>query len=496
MKKTKKTQLFLFLLVIFLGVSLSSSGTPSGVHSSSNSSYEGAAQCGTCHAEQYARWNQTDHANMAGIYEINETGTFYWVAYPTRVMDQTSFIQRCAKCHVTGWDPDTKTWPNWNSTDPDLAGKFLNVQCEVCHGPGTDQPWGTASMILNYSSALCGQCHKQPADLQLSAHNDSLTDLLAYPYAQDFCLRCHSTQAFLGETVFLNTTGLEPIACALCHNPHSAEYEYQLRSESPTETCGQCHSGSHHPDYDLFIGSPHEEAGLECTSCHGQGTRLYHGEEEPWFNHTLWIYNTFYPYNQTEPMVCSNCHAGDSFDWAVSQLEAIQTSTPDLITNVTQLIDEANATITIANQTSGVDQTKIDEALTLIEAAETLVNYVEHEASGGFHNTHALSEATQLATEAELIATSARAEALGETVTSLEAERATLQTQISSLQTQVTSLQSQTATLQSDIDSLEAKIDDLESTVATVPYLYGGIGLAIGFIIGAAIVFAVRRRKS
>jgi len=217
------------------------------------------------------------------------------------------------------------------------------------------------------------------------------------------------------------------------------------------------------------MGSPHEEAGLECTSCHGQGTEIGHGgEEEPWFNHTFWIYNTFYPYNQTEPMVCGTCHTGESFDWAVSQLELIQNSTVDLLITVTQLIEEANATITTANQTSGVDQAKIDEALALFEEAENLSNYVEDDEAGGFHNPEALTEAAQLATEAKTLATSAIA-------------TANLETQIS--------------TLEGDVENLEERIDSLESAAATVPYLYAGLGLAIGFIVGAAILYAVVWRR-
>jgi len=483
MKKAKKTQLFLFLVVIFLGISLSFSRSKTSAVNG-NPGYVGAEQCATCHSEKYAGWNQTAHAHMAGIYVINASGTFYWVHAPNyTVMDQATFIARCARCHVTGWDPVTKTWPYWNSTDPDLAGMFLNVQCEVCHGSGV-------SMTLNYSSALCGQCHGQPKDLQLSAHNDSLTDLLASTHAADYCLICHSTQAFLGINVSLTTPGLEPIACALCHEPHSEEYEYQLRFENSTELCGQCHTGSYNPQYDFFITSPHEKAGLECASCHGQGTRLYHGTEEPWFNHTFWIYNTFYPYNQTEPIVCSLCHTQT---WATSQLGVIQDLTTQLITNVTHAIDNAKATITIANQTSGVNQTKIDDALAMVETAEDYVHYVENDRSEGFHNPEQtfaiLSEAAWLAREAESTALNARAEALSGDVTTLGA-------QVSSLQNQVTSLQNQTSTLQADIESLEAKIDELQSTAATVPYLYGGIGLTIGFIIGAAIVFLVRRGKT
>ncbi len=498
MNKAKKTQLFLSLLVITITLSLSISYRPTTSAVNGSSAYVGAEQCAVCHAEKHAGWNQTAHANMAGIHEINASGTFYWVAFPSRVMNQSSFIEGCAGCHVTGWDPETQTWPNWNSTDPDLAGKFLNVQCEVCHGPGTEEPWGVSSMLLNYSSALCGQCHTQYSDWQLSAHNESLAGLRASDHAGDSCVICHSTQAFvdnynfstyvqnvIGEITLANPE-LESITCSLCHNLHSPEYEYQLRFENSTELCGQCHTGSHHPQSEFFNESPHEKAELECASCHGQGTRLFHGREGSWFNHTFQIYNTFYPYNQTEPLVCSSCHTQS---WATSQLGVIQGLTTELITNVTQAIENAKESIDTANQTSGVSQENIAEAQAMIETAEDYVHFVENDHSEGFHNPEQtfaiLGEAAHLANEAQLIV-----------FESLAGQTSTLEDQVSSLQNQITSLQNQTTTLQTDIENLEAKIDDLESASAMAPYLYGGLGLAVGFIIGAAIIFLTRRGKS
>ncbi len=500
MKKAKKTQLVLFLIVITLTISLSFSHRSTTSAVNGNSGYVGAEDCASCHSGEYASWNQTDHANMAGIAEINASGTFYWVAFPSRVMDQASFIGSCARCHVTGWDSETQTWPNWNSTDPDFAGMFLNVQCEVCHGADTMSL--PVEQRINYTASLCAQCHSggshtQYEDWQMSAHNDSLTDLRASSHAGDSCVRCHSVQSFvdyydfsiyvervIGE-INLTNPELEPITCQLCHNPHSTENEYQLRFENSTELCGSCHTGSHHPQYEVFVEGPHDKAGLECVSCHGQGTHFAHGGVSDYFNHTFQLYNTFYPYNQTDPIVCSSCHTQT---WATSQLGVIQGLTMELIANVTQAIDNAWDSIDVANQTSGVNQTKIDLAADMVETAEDYIHIVENDGSKGFHNPEetfaVLSEAAHLANEAQLVAFEA-----------LSSEATTLEAQVSSLQTQVKSLQNQTAILQEDIGNLEAKIDDLESTNATVPYLYAGIGLAIGFIVGAAIIFVARRGK-
>lgn len=200
----------------------------------------------------------------------------------------------------------------------------------------------------------------------------------------------------------------------------------------------------------------------------------------------------YYPYNQTrgeEPIVCSNCHTQE---WATTQLGVIQDLTTELMNNVTQVITNAKATIIDANQTSGVDPAKITSASTTVNAAQSTIDIIGNDKSMGFHNPEKtfsmLGDAARLAGEAQMTALTAKAEALGENLTSVQNERLALQTQISSLQAQVSSLQNQTTTLQSRIDSLS-------SSTTTAPYLYGGVGLAIGFVVGAAILFAVRKRK-
>ncbi len=491
MKKTKKTQLFVFLLVIFLGISLSLS-RPKTSAVNGNPEYVGAEQCGSCHVDVYENWNQTNHAN-AIAFKQNASGNFYSVGSSNNVpgpppesswRSETSFAGSCRNCHVTGgndFDPlgANQTWPE-KDTDP---AKFLNIQCEVCHGAGMEQPWGEASMIVNYSATLCELCH-QPGSSHdnsywQSAHAGSIADLLASGHAADRCLSCMSTQGALGLDVSLNTTNLESVSCVACHDPHSHTYEGQLRYEESTELCGQCHSQA-----ELFEDSAHSKAELECTSCHGQGTHYSHGGISDMVNHTWGVYGMYYPYNQTiseEPIVCSTCHTQS---WATSQLGVIQGLTTELITNVTQAIDDAKAAITIANQTSGVDQTDINESLAMVETAEDYIHDVESDSSEGFHDPEQtfeiLSATAHLANEAESTALEARATALASDVTTLGA--------------QVTTLQDLTTTLQSDIADLQARIDDLESTSATVQYLYGGIGLAIGFAVGVAILFLVRRK--
>ncbi|MCK5605258.1 ammonia-forming cytochrome c nitrite reductase subunit c552, partial [Candidatus Pacearchaeota archaeon] len=182
-----------------------------------------------------------------------------------------------------------------------------------------------------------------------------------------------------------------------------------------TELCGSCHSGSRHPQDEFFFDSAHDKAGLECTSCHGQGTMLSHGSESEVTNHTWGIYEMHYPYNQTmdeEPIVCSTCHTQE---WSTSQLNVIQTTISKANVNVTTIIEEVESTISLANATTGVNQTKVNQATSLIEQASDKVNLVNYDGSSGFHNPEEtfamLSDAMRLANEAGTLALEAQGEA-------------------------------------------------------------------------------------
>jgi predicted CXXCH cytochrome family protein len=443
--------LIVFTLVTGLSTSLPDIPSASSQNGASGE-YIGAETCGLCHRTEYAAWNQSYH-NNAGLLNITDGTKYYWLSPEwlhngsTRLMDE-AYFSRCASCHTTGYDSDTGTWPGSDSLDPEEAGAFIGVQCEVCHGPGgehLDAPIGQKKDVISidYSYATCAQCHSQPADHSVSAHN---TSALVMP--RESCMSCRSTQGFLSsqgiidDEVTLETEGIESISCVACHSPHDAENHAQLRLdqlevESITELCGTCHTGTnHHPQYDVYIEGPHEKAGVECTSCHGEGTRFVRGNVAEWFNHTFAIYNTFYPFNQTDPLVCGECH---DQTWATAQLGVIQETTETIVVNVTEAIHEAEAAISSASNVSGVDQVQIDEATELFEEAELLLEHVEADASSGLHNPEglfeSLSEALQLAGEATILANEAVQEVTASQLSNAQTDLSSVRGILSSTQT-------------------------------------------------------------
>jgi hypothetical protein len=78
------------------------------------SGYVGVDACTSCHEEERAFWNGTRHAR----------------AYPTLANQNKQFNLECVGCHVTGYEaPGGSTVAH--------VSKLENVQCEVCHGPGS-----------------------------------------------------------------------------------------------------------------------------------------------------------------------------------------------------------------------------------------------------------------------------------------------------------------------------------------------------------------------
>lgn len=77
-------------------------------------SYVGIDGCKTCHVSEKAFWDKTSHAG----------------AYATLSSQSKEFNLDCVGCHVTGYDR-----PGGSSVTH--VERLTNVQCEVCHGPGS-----------------------------------------------------------------------------------------------------------------------------------------------------------------------------------------------------------------------------------------------------------------------------------------------------------------------------------------------------------------------
>ncbi len=101
--------------------------------------YVGMDTCDGCHADAVTFWRRSKHA----------------MAWKTLELDQKTYDAECVSCHVTGWQ-----MPGGS-----ILGKtqgLENVQCEVCHGPGSlhvDAGGDSELIKLNAPEKLCVNCH-------------------------------------------------------------------------------------------------------------------------------------------------------------------------------------------------------------------------------------------------------------------------------------------------------------------------------------------------
>ncbi len=106
------------------------------------SQYVGVEVCSSCHKTERAFWDKTQHAG----------------AYATLSSAHKEFNLDCVSCHVTGYDkPGGSTVTH--------VDRLTNVQCEVCHGPGSRHvatPYEKALIAFPEHGLCAGTCHHPP----------------------------------------------------------------------------------------------------------------------------------------------------------------------------------------------------------------------------------------------------------------------------------------------------------------------------------------------
>jgi len=105
-------------------------------------SYVGVDACTACHAQPREVWNGTPHSH----------------AYATLSTQFKEFNLECVSCHVTGYEqPGGSTVTHVDA--------LKDVQCEVCHGPGSKHvadPTDHSLLRRRPDPAVCTGCHHPP----------------------------------------------------------------------------------------------------------------------------------------------------------------------------------------------------------------------------------------------------------------------------------------------------------------------------------------------
>lgn len=273
--------------------------------------------CGNCHKDYQATWVETGHATAWADLEASGHAN-----------------DTCRPCHTVNERGNAlETAAGWNLV-PDST--YHNVQCESCHGPGLTHIESVmdgnvikplASIAVDtVGSNGCAGCHKEAhhpflEEWSVSKHGYGGDAYLAEG-SRDPCRQCHEgrnairvpmsgldpreTQTGGDMTEFVESTpadNYQPIVCAVCHDPHDATNEGQLRrpldESSLDQLCARCHSREGEPEPGHYSRrGPHAAQGS-----------IVMDEEVGWLPPT-WPYTDRLVGSHTtaNPRQCAACH--------------------------------------------------------------------------------------------------------------------------------------------------------------------------------------------
>jgi nitrate reductase cytochrome c-type subunit len=206
--------------------------------------YVGINTCTLCHSggiqaeDKYHSWATTQHSM---IFSNGINGYL------------GSYSASCIKCHTVGYDTNTNavnggfddvmaqtgwTFPsvlsptNWAAM-PARLQNVANIQCENCHGPGSQHAYGLGDTNLitkTVYSGDCNQCHDAPTHhIKGTEWYVSRHALTTGPSSVN-CLPCHSANGLIARgasatnlnyaLIATPNATFAPISCQACHEQH------------------------------------------------------------------------------------------------------------------------------------------------------------------------------------------------------------------------------------------------------------------------------------
>lgn len=221
--------------------------------------------CGQCHGDLQTDWEGTAHA---GAWEG---------------LQQSDHAQGyCELCHTV----NSRGNVHPDQTAPGMAvgghaatratGRYHDVQCESCHGPGLEHTLDPAERTVPLAGIRvgqeltygCGECHSgthHPFVEEWSASpHGNVTDYPATRPEPAECASCHTGEGALQrlgidadylekDALLASADDYAQITCVVCHDPHSATNAAQLRFPIEVENaadhlCSRCHNRGTVPD--------------------------------------------------------------------------------------------------------------------------------------------------------------------------------------------------------------------------------------------------------
>ncbi len=131
-----------------------------------------------------------------------------------------------------------------------------------------------------------------------------------------------------------------------------------------------------HAEYETFLNSTHQSAGLACADCHMPYTIVG--------NKKVSSHKWQSPLNNIEQS-CMNCHRNDA-EWLRSRVSTIQGQTKESQDLAAAAVVEAISELKISSNSPGVDEGKLAQAQKLHREAQWYLDFIVVTNGYGFHN--------------------------------------------------------------------------------------------------------------
>ena len=139
--------------------------------------YAGSDKCKICHnrkdqVSQFDIWSKSGHARAYATLATDKAKQF---AAKAGVKGDPQKAAECLECHVTGYGEDSTHFA-------ESFARENGVQCESCHGPGSDYKSPSIMSSPKYASNRAGQ------------HTLAVNAGLVMP-DEKTCVRCHNKRS-------------------------------------------------------------------------------------------------------------------------------------------------------------------------------------------------------------------------------------------------------------------------------------------------------------
>ncbi|MEG6521909.1 ammonia-forming cytochrome c nitrite reductase subunit c552 [Desulfotomaculum sp. 1211_IL3151] len=230
------------------------------------------------------------------------------------------------------------------------------IACLDCHDPKT--------MDLRISRpALIEAFERQGKDIT-KATRQEMRSLV--------CAQCHVTYYFRPETKKLTF----PWDNGIKADQILAYFDEKNYSEWHHPDAGTGLAKARHAEYEIFMGSTHQSAGLACADCH----MPYVKQGNVKISSHYWTS----PLNNIEES-CTVCHR-EGVDWLESRVKDTQTKTKEIQDIAGEAVVQAINEIKAAKDTPGVNQELLKQAQDMHRKGQWYLDYVMVTNGYGFHN--------------------------------------------------------------------------------------------------------------